>query len=112
MKILVTGAKGMMGIDLCRALTAQGHTVIATNIEDLDICNPDETARIISMVKPAMVWHLAALTDVDACERDPDSAFLTNTIGTQNVAFACRKNDAEMVYISTIRRKTCGVYRV
>jgi dTDP-4-dehydrorhamnose reductase len=45
---------------------------------------------------------LAALTNVDDCERKPDDAYLTNTIGTQNVALACQSVDATMVYISTI----------
>jgi dTDP-4-dehydrorhamnose reductase len=46
--------------------------------------------------------HLAAETDVDKCELEPDHAYLTNTIGTQNVALMCQKHDIEMVYISTI----------
>ncbi len=46
--------------------------------------------------------HLAAETDVDKCELEPDQAYLTNTIGTQNVALSCQKRDIIMVYVSTI----------
>jgi dTDP-4-dehydrorhamnose reductase len=48
-----------------------------------------------------MVFHLAAETDVDRCEREADHAFATNALGTQNVALACGEKDLPMVYIST-----------
>jgi dTDP-4-dehydrorhamnose reductase len=46
--------------------------------------------------------HLAALTNVDECEKAPESSFQTNSCGTQNIALACLKHDITMVYISTI----------
>jgi dTDP-4-dehydrorhamnose reductase len=102
MKILVTGAKGMMGTDLCRVLPENGHEVVATDIQEMDVRDFGSVMKVIQETKPVMVMHLAALTDVDGCERDPDAAFLTNALGTQNVALACQKHDIEMVYISTL----------
>ncbi len=58
--------------------------------------------EIVGKIEPDIVMHLAAETDVDKCEIEPDHAFLTNTIGTQNVALICQKRNIEMVYISTI----------
>lgn len=109
MKILVTGAAGMLGSALCPTLTQRGHTVFATDlapvdegIEYLDVRSYKQIEEIVEKVKPDMMMHLAAETDVDKCELEPDHAFLTNTIGTQNVALVCQKESIVMVYISTI----------
>jgi dTDP-4-dehydrorhamnose reductase len=101
-KVLVTGAKGMMGTDLCRILTDKGYEVTATDIEEMDVRDRDLVQQTVEEIGPQTVFHLAALTNVDDCEKYPDESFLTNTIGTQNVALACQAIDATMVYISTI----------
>jgi dTDP-4-dehydrorhamnose reductase len=109
MKILVTGAAGMLGSALCPTLAQIGHTVFATDlaptekgIKCLDVRRYAQVEEIVGKVKPDMVMHLAAETDVDKCELEPDHAFLTNTIGTQNVTLVCQKRGIVMVYISTI----------
>ena len=100
-RVLVTGAKGMMGTDLCRILLEKGYDVTITDIEEMDVRDWEKVNSIVRAVQPETVFHLAALTDVDDCERKPDESFLTNTLGTQNVALACRDVDATMIYIST-----------
>jgi len=108
MKILVTGADGMLGWDLCDELERQGYKVLRTdirltenNIERLDVRNKEEVLLKIEQFNPDIVAHLAAETDVDKCEQEVDHAYLTNTIGTLNVALACQKNGITMIYIST-----------
>jgi dTDP-4-dehydrorhamnose reductase len=109
MKILVTGGSGMLGSALYPALLAKNHEVLVTDlapsqqeIEYLDVRDFGKVKEIVAKVKPNMVMHLAAETDVDKCELEPDIAFLTNTIGTQNVALVCQKQQIKMVYISTL----------
>jgi dTDP-4-dehydrorhamnose reductase len=109
MKMLVTGAAGMLGSALCPTLMQRGHTVFETDlapvdegIECLDVRSYKQIEEIVGKVKPDMVMHLAAETDVDKCELEPDHAFLTNTISTQNVSLVCQKQGIVMVYISTI----------
>jgi len=109
MRIVVTGAAGMLGSTLCPILRDRGYEVYATDIdvsdegiEYLDVRNYKQVREIVEKIKPTMVMHLAAETDVDRCELEPDHAYLTNTIGTQNVALVCQKHDIEVVYISTI----------
>lgn len=109
MKILVTGAAGMLGSALCPTLRERGHVVCATDIaasdegiEYLDVKSYAQVKGLVEKVKPDMVMHLAAETDVDKCELEPDLAFLTNTMSTQNVTLLCQKQCIEMVYISTI----------
>ncbi len=101
MKILVTGAKGMLGADLCPVMRER-HEVLATDIEEMDVRDVALVRRTFREFLPDVVIHLAALTDVDFCERAPDEAFRTNAIGTQIVTLACREVGATLVYVSTI----------
>jgi dTDP-4-dehydrorhamnose reductase len=101
-KVLVTGAKGMLGTDLCRDFEQKGHQVTATDIEEMDVRDSQLVHETVTGLRPDWVIHLAALTDVDGCEKDPDAAFRTNTLGTQHVALACREAGASLIYVSTI----------
>ena len=68
---------------------------------ELDISNASSVLQIALKVEPDIVLHLAAATDVDRCEQDPDWAYRSNAIGTQNIALACRSIGASLVYVST-----------
>jgi len=101
MKVLVTGARGMLGTDLCRIMTSE-YEVRATGRADLDVRDRGAVSRAVSDFHPDLIVHLAALTDVDRCEREPEEAFRTNTIGTQNMALVCQQLAIPLVYVSTI----------
>ncbi len=109
MRLLLTGARGMMGRDLTQLAEAQGHEVWPTDVtalrhepEDrIDVTRSDELRSAIAEYSPDAVLHLAALTDVDGCEKNPAQAYLVNTLGTENVARACRDADLTMLYVST-----------
>lgn len=109
MRILVTGADGMLGSALCPLLRKRRHTVCATDVgvsdegmEYLDVRDYEKVKEIIESFKPEMIIHLAAETDVDKCELEPDRAYLINTIGTQHITLMCQQYDITMVYISTL----------
>ena len=111
MRILITGAAGMLGSSVYPAMVAAGHDVVATDLAPrevaglpmghLDVRVYPELVEGISQSRPDMVLHLAAETDLEICETDPDHAFRTNTLGTQNAAVACQARDLPLVYIST-----------
>ncbi len=101
MKILVTGANGMLGQDLCPVLEDEGHEIIETDSQTLDVTDLVEVQKILKAQKPAIVIHCAAYTNVDKSEEEQEKASLINVVGTQNVAKACAQNDILMVYIST-----------
>ena len=101
MKILVTGADGMLGQDLCPILEDCGHEVIETDLPEIDITKPDVILDVLSSEKPDVVIHCAAYTNVDKAEEDIEAARLINKTGTKNVAEVCAKLDIPIVYIST-----------
>ena len=100
-KVLVTGAYGMLGQDLCPILEDNGYDVVETDVDIMDITSPESIEKMFSMEKPDIVIHCAAYTNVDKAEEDIDTARLINVTGTENVAKACNKYNATMVYIST-----------
>ena len=101
MKVLVTGANGMLGQDLCPILEDEGYEVIETDINNLDITDSDTVNKVISDNKPDIVIHCAAYTNVDGAEADLETATKINCTGTENLARVCGKNNITLVYIST-----------
>lgn len=100
-KVVVTGAKGMLGQDLCPILEDEGFEVIETDIDNLDITNSKEVEKKLNEIKPQIVVHCAAYTNVDKAEEDFETAKKINVAGTENIAKACAKNNITLVYIST-----------
>jgi dTDP-4-dehydrorhamnose reductase len=109
MKILVTGAEGMLGSALCPILRQRRHEIYETDLipleegnEYLDVRSYEQVEKAVEKFQPELVMHLAAETDVDKCELNPDHAFLTNALGTQNISLVCQRHNILMVYVSTI----------
>jgi dTDP-4-dehydrorhamnose reductase len=98
MRIVITGARGQLGTAMQAAL-AQAALVLL-DIPDWDITDPRLVSPLADL-KPDVVVHCAAITDVDGCARDPDLAYRVNALGTQNVALACQRANAAMLYVST-----------
>ncbi len=102
-RVLVTGASGVVGGYVSEVFS--DHELILTDIagdvERLDVGDPVAVRNLFAEQRPDTVIHLAAATDVDLCEQDPDLAYRTNALGTQNVARACKEVGAVLVYTST-----------
>lgn len=109
---LVTGAGGMLGNALVPLLIKSGYDVISTDVlgsgpetQHLDARDYEQVKSCINKANPGIIFHLAAETNVDKCEIDPEHAFKTNVLGTKNIALVCKEKSIIMVYIST-----CGVF--
>jgi dTDP-4-dehydrorhamnose reductase len=101
MKVLVTGAGGMLGKALVPCLEARGHKVRGMPREELDITNYAQVAQLVAHAKPDIVVHPAAYTKVDQAESEPELAHLINGYGTENLAVACNAIDVPLLYVST-----------
>jgi len=100
MKILVTGAKGMLGTDLMAAFKGR-HEAVGVDIAEFDILDEQAARGYIKDTAPDWVIHGAAFTNVDGCEAEPDKAYKVNGDGPKNIALGCRDAGANMLYIST-----------
>lgn len=101
MKILVTGADGMLGQDLCPILEDEGYDVVETVTKTLDVTDFEMAKTYITKEKPDIVIHCAAYTNVDKAQEESEKATLINSKGTENIAKICSENDIALVYIST-----------
>ena len=102
-RILVTGAGGMVGAYVQQAFAPEQCIITSLTHASrrLDVRDREAVMSCVKRETPDVVVHLAALTDVDRCELEPVSAFETNMIVTRNVAVACQRFDAVLVYVST-----------
>jgi dTDP-4-dehydrorhamnose reductase len=98
-RILVTGAAGQVG---ARVVSALGrHDVLAATHTLLDLADREQVEQVVGEFQPEAVVNAAAMTNVDACELDPDSALAINALGVRNLAIAADRTGAHVVHIST-----------
>jgi dTDP-4-dehydrorhamnose reductase len=98
-KILVTGANGQLGTDLCLAL--KNENLIAITHQDLEITDINAVDRVFKTHHPDVIINPAAWVDADDCEVNPDKAFKVNSLGVRNIAVVAREINAKLVQIST-----------
>jgi dTDP-4-dehydrorhamnose reductase len=101
MRLLVTGAGGMLGQDVVSAATRAGHDVTALTRRDLDITDAGAVRHAVLDASPAAVINCAAWTDVDGAEAAEDEATGINATGAGNVAAAAAAAGALAVHVST-----------
>lgn len=101
MKILITGAGGMLGKVLGTCLGERKHIVRGFPREELDVTNFHQVIDTLTVEHPELVIHAAAYTKVDQAESEPELAYLINAFGTENIAVACNRLDIPMLYISS-----------
>jgi dTDP-4-dehydrorhamnose reductase len=101
MRVLITGAAGMVGRALAEYCRALGDEVSAFDSKALDITDERVVREAFLSLRPEAVVNCAAWTDVDGCELDPQRAFLVNSQGVEALATGARLAGASFVQIST-----------
>lgn len=101
MKVLVTGVYGQLGYDVVKELEKRGHTVIGTDVDNMDITDAAAVRSVLTEANPDVVIHCAAYTAVDAAEDNIDLCRRINAEGTAYIARVCKALDCKMIYIST-----------
>jgi dTDP-4-dehydrorhamnose reductase len=110
MKILVTGASGLLGLNLC-LLMQSTHEIVGVDRSKLsnvpfrliraDLLDAEVEHRILDSVQPDWLIHCAAQANIDACEADPGQAQVLNSDLPGELAAACAHRGIRMVHLST-----------
>ena len=101
MEIIVFGASGQLGTELCAQLDTRQIEYVSFNQSDIDITDIDAVIKVTSKLQPTHIINCAAFTQVDKCEFEQDLAYAVNAIGARNVAIASEKIGSKLIHIST-----------
>ena len=113
MKIMITGCKGQLGNELQTIIKNKrseigpvpegvvGAEVIPVDIEDLDITDASAVLKFVGSHKPDVIINCAAMTNVDGCETNYETAFKVNAAGVRNLACAAESIGAKLIHVST-----------
>src|SRR5262245_56458568 len=101
MKVLVTGASGMLGGDVVLAAGNAGHDVVGFGRIELDVTDPQALASKFELERPDVVINCAAWTDVDGAEEAEEAALAVNGTAAGHVAAAAAGVGASVVYVSS-----------
>jgi dTDP-4-dehydrorhamnose reductase len=100
-KLLVTGAAGMLGHEVVAAAERLGHEVHAWDLPECDLTDGDATLAALRRLEPRAVVNCAAYTNVDGAEADEAAAMRVNGDAAGNLAQACAAVGARLVHVST-----------
>lgn len=101
MKVLITGANGQLGRELCEVLMGEGYEVFPYGKNDLNIGEIEAVRDALISNKPDVVINCAAYTKVDDCESHYSIAYAVNVIGPRNLAVICKALDVKLLHLST-----------
>ena len=101
MKVIVTGAGGMVGRAVVRHCLSRSARVSGLDHAALDITDDSSIESALEREQPDVIFNCAAFTDVDGCQRDARHARLANARGPELLAAACRRHNALLITIST-----------
>lgn len=107
MKIFVTGSNGMLGSSVMAHLKESGHDPVGVDLlhpepaRRLDVSDWTAVRDYAPLRECGLVLHLAAATDVDLCEKEPELAYKANSLAPELLARLCAERNVPMVHVST-----------
>lgn len=100
MNILISGAKGQLGME-CVRLLETGHRLTCVDLGELDITVLDHVEKMVAAVQPEVILNCSAYTQVDRCETEKELAWAVNVTGPENLARCAARHDSRLIHIST-----------
>jgi dTDP-4-dehydrorhamnose reductase len=100
-RIMVIGAAGQLGVDVCAQAARAGHDLFTPGHAELDLTREESIVSALERDEPQLVINTAAMHQVERCEADPHQAFAVNAIGVRRLAMQCRRQDAVLIHVST-----------
>jgi dTDP-4-dehydrorhamnose reductase len=100
MKVIITGSRGMFGMDLMQMLRGK-YDVLGCGRHNCNILDYDRVEALVSSYLPDVIIHTAGYTNVDQAETDKEAALRLNEMGTKHVATAAKRYHARLIHIST-----------
>ena len=100
-RVVILGAKGQLGIDLCQEYEASGEEFVPLSHADVDVCDYGQVAAILASLWPSAVINSAALTNVEACEENVEETFAVNCYAVRNLARVCGELELLLVHLSS-----------
>ncbi len=101
MKILITGAQGQVGSELLKEAHNRKHQVYGFGSTELDITDAGQVLDTLAKIQPEVLINAAAYTAVDKAEQESGLAYAVNSMGSENLAKACQKQNIPLLHIST-----------
>jgi dTDP-4-dehydrorhamnose reductase len=98
-RLLIIGSRGFVGSGLADAAAGQDFELLSD--DGIDITDAEHTLRIVKSLRPDLVVLLAAIADIDRCEREKETAERVNVQGAEHVAQACADAGARLIFSST-----------
>lgn len=108
MRIIVTGSNGFLGARAAHYLSQRHEVLPLMGRKDVDFTNREEIGEVIKRWAPEAVLHCGAISNTALCEKMPEESFLVNVVGSENIAKACTKSGARLLFCSSDQVYTGG----
>lgn len=100
-KIFITGANGFLGYRLCQYYRKKGYDVVGMSHGDMDFTCRSMVLEAMEREQPEIAIHAGAISDIRACQENPEHSFLVNVEGTRHMAEACEAFGARLIFCSS-----------
>ncbi len=113
-KVLITGASGLLGLELIRCAKKSGYNVVGTYNTNPDLTDKNfknlkcdiGDAKAVNLLdkkvgKIDIIFHCASMTNIDKCDKNREASWQANVVGTRNIVELSKKHGSKLIYIST-----------
>ena len=101
MKVVVIGANGQLGTDICEAFLENSDEIIELTLDQIEVSDFNLVSSVLKKTNPELVINTAAMHNLEECEKNPVRSFEVNGLGAMNLALVCQEIDSTLMHMST-----------